>query len=423
MARRAVSAPLLALFTLSTVTPPLPVFTAAALPPLTAGDAALLERELQGRFRWLRFRQPLERDFVAWLRTSQHRSLVACMGLAMVMLLIFTLVDTVRYHGLQGGPEQIAAFQKGVLAPRWSMVAVLGLAIWAVATRRIVRHLQWFITLIMVLYGMTTSCTLHAYGNLGLLRVTGANLLLVLVVFFPCALTFYESLRAGFLLWLQMLLTGPWLLDTPQLLAEHWLLAAYMLLSLAFSAVNGYMREHVLREQFLLRHLLDWKACHDPLTGLANRHMFNERLSSALHQARRDGMPLSMALIDVDHFKAYNDRYGHQAGDEALCRLAGLIQHSARRPQDVAVRLGGEEFAVLAYGDDAASLAHRMQHLRDALHAEAIAHATSPTAAQLTISIGVAQLLPADEGVDALYRQADVLLYAAKAGGRDRVAV
>jgi len=89
----------------------------------------------------------------------------------------------------------------------------------------------------------------------------------------------------------------------------------------------------------------------------------------------------------------------------------------------VAVRLGGEEFAVLAYGDDAASLAHRMQHLRDALHAEAIAHATSPTAAQLTISIGVAQLLPADEGVDALYRQADVLLYAAKAGGRDRVAV
>lgn len=421
MVRRATPA-LPALLAIPTLILPLPAFTAASLPPLTNGDAALLERELQGRFRWLRFSAPLERDFVAWLRVSQHRSLVACMWLAMAMLLVFTTVDSVRYHYLEGA-EQIAQFQKGVLAPRWAMAVVLGLAIWAVATRRIVRHRQWFITGIMVLYGMTTSCTLHVYGNLGLLRVTGGNLMLVLVVFFPCALTFYESLRAGLLMWLQMVLTGPWLLNTPQLLAEHWLLAAYMLLTLGFSAVNGYMREYVLREQFLLRHLLDWKASHDPLTGLGNRRVFNERLQTALHQARRDGVPLSMALIDVDHFKAYNDRYGHQAGDVALSRLGALIQRSARRPLDVVVRLGGEEFAVLAYGEEAASLAARMQHLRGALHGEAIAHAASPTAAHLTVSIGVAQLLAADDGTDALYRQADALLYAAKASGRDRIAV
>ena len=281
----------------------------AAVRPLSPEGAALLQPELQGRFRWLRFQGPLEQEFVAWLRSSQHRSLVACMGLAMVMLLILTSVDFLRYHYLQS-QQDIAAFQKGVFLPRGLAVVVLALSIWAVATRRITRYLQPFIITIIFLYGLQTSCTLHVYGNLNLLRVTGGNLLLVLVVFFPCTLLFYESLFAGLLLWLQMMLTGAWLLETPELLADHWLLSAYMLVTLCFAAVNGYMREYVLREQFLLRHVLDWDASHDPLTGLANRRMFNDRMCMAVHQARREGTPLAMALIDVDHFKAYNDCYG-----------------------------------------------------------------------------------------------------------------
>src|SRR5690606_19630123 len=98
------------------------------------------------------------------------------------------------------------------------------------------------------------------------------------------------------------------------------------------------------------------------------------------------------AVLDIDHFKLYNDRYGHLAGDEVLCVVAGLLGEYARRPLDLAVRLGGEEFALLVLDEPPISVAHRMEQLRLDLQTMNLKHEASLTAPCVTISIGVAQM-------------------------------
>ncbi|MGG2397424.1 diguanylate cyclase domain-containing protein [Pseudomonas sp. SH1-B] len=199
------------------------------------------------------------------------------------------------------------------------------------------------------------------------------------------------------------------------------------LLFLAFGNLTGavgcYLLEHKSREQFLVSRLMRLLAYHDSLTGLHNRRSFNRQFERLWRQAQRDGKSLALLLCDIDHFKAYNDCYGHQAGDAALQRVGILIEQAARRPLDMGVRLGGEEFALLLFDIGADEARQRAEALRQSLEAAAIAHRNSDSAAVLTMSIGIACLTP---GVQAelgqLYEQADRALYEAKAFGRNQVA-
>ena len=392
---------------------------ANAVPPLD-GSAALCRHELEGRFHTLRFAPALEAEFVAFLRQSQHRNLVGCMVLALAVLLAFAALDLPRLRLVQGTPQE-ALFYRGILAPRWAAVVLLALGTWAVAARRVERRWLPLVLFLMMAYGLHIFVVNNVFRELGLPHATGASLLLVMVVFYPTGLTFYEELAVALCMWVLHLALGMAMLR-PEHLGEHGMQVVLMLLALGLSAVNGYLREHSTREQYLMRRLLDWDAGHDPQTGLANRRTFSDRGPTGLQQARRAGVPLALALIDVDHFKAYNDHYGHQAGDEALRQVAGLIGQQARRPLDLAVRMGGEEFALFAYGEDAVSLGARLWQLCDALRVQGIAHAASPTAAWLTVSVGVAQA-DGDDTLDTLYQRADTLLYRAKAAGRNRVEV
>lgn len=160
----------------------------------------------------------------------------------------------------------------------------------------------------------------------------------------------------------------------------------------------------------------------DGLTGLSNRRHFDDMLDRAHRRSRRTGSPLGLALIDIDHFKQYNDRYGHIQGDEALKAVARTLQAHARRPDDLAARFGGEEFALLVPGDE--GLLQRMEDFRLAVLAQAIEHADSPTGAALTVSCGlvVAQHLEHLSTTD-LLQKADSLLYTAKSQGRNRTSV
>jgi PleD family two-component response regulator len=139
-------------------------------------------------------------------------------------------------------------------------------------------------------------------------------------------------------------LAGPWLLPQPQQLAEHWLVVIMMWVTLVLSGVTAYFRERALRQQSV-RKLLDWEACHDPLTGLANRRIFREQFQRNMLHAKREKESLFLAVIDIDHFKLYNDLYGHQAGDEVLRLVGNLLADWCTPPMDLAVRLSGEEFA------------------------------------------------------------------------------
>jgi diguanylate cyclase (GGDEF)-like protein len=162
----------------------------------------------------------------------------------------------------------------------------------------------------------------------------------------------------------------------------------------------------------------------DPLTGLGNRRCFDRTLQGAWRDCQRSREPLALLLVDIDHYKAFNDRYGHAEGDQCLQRLGRLMQRLVARRRVVAARYGGEEFALVVPGADrrrAVALAERMHA---ALAGLQLPHAASPTAPVLTISIGVAVHRPDTlrEPGD-LLRDADLALYAAKRDGRNRTVV
>jgi len=159
----------------------------------------------------------------------------------------------------------------------------------------------------------------------------------------------------------------------------------------------------------------------DGLTGVANRRAFDIALEREWQRARRDGTSLALVLVDVDHFKAYNDTYGHQAGDDVLRRVAAVLRNAGRRPTDVVARYGGEEFAIVLSGADTESAMRIAETARAEVEALGIEHSGS-TPRRLTISAGLAATTPAPNAEPAsLIDAADKALYRAKNEGRNRV--
>lgn len=159
----------------------------------------------------------------------------------------------------------------------------------------------------------------------------------------------------------------------------------------------------------------------DPLTGVANRRAFDERLDAEWRRCARAGQPVALILADVDHFKAYNDHYGHPAGDACLVQVAAALRRGASRTHDLVTRYGGEEFAVLLPQLDLRGAEGVAKRLQDELALLALPHAASSTAPTLTMSMGLCSLIPRDgQGAGTLVASADALLYEAKADGRNR---
>lgn len=153
----------------------------------------------------------------------------------------------------------------------------------------------------------------------------------------------------------------------------------------------------------------------DPLTGLPNRRAFAAALEKAMERSMRDGQPLSVAILDIDHFKTINDLHGHAMGDEVLVAIGGLLR-SQFAGGGLAARHGGEEF-VLLLADCAADEARlQCEFLRQSI-------AMLPVGLPVTVSIGVAQFRRRDDSVEAMFKRADAAMYAAKSAGRDRVVV
>jgi len=179
-----------------------------------------------------------------------------------------------------------------------------------------------------------------------------------------------------------------------------------------------------ITEQKKLETKLETLAIEDSLTGLANRRRFDERLNEEWARAYRDRSTLALLMIDVDRFKAYNDEYGHPAGDACLRVVAQVIAAEVQRPGDLAARYGGEEFAMLLPNTDAAGCARIGERIRKAIRAAGLVHTTNSASGHVTASLGGATCRPAFErtaGVGMLVEAADQALYAAKEAGRNRL--
>lgn len=161
----------------------------------------------------------------------------------------------------------------------------------------------------------------------------------------------------------------------------------------------------------------------DELTGVPNRRYFNLLLRQEWGRSARESLPLSLVMVDIDHFKAFNDFYGHPAGDGCLARVAGTLNSLVRRPGDSVARYGGEEFVVLLANTGIVGAISVAESLRLAVDELNLPHLRSPLD-RITISIGVASALPEPGGNSMeLVEAVDRALYAAKSGGRNQVAI
>jgi len=168
---------------------------------------------------------------------------------------------------------------------------------------------------------------------------------------------------------------------------------------------------------------LERLSMRDGLTGIPNRRHFTEVFGRERRRALTDGAPLSVVMMDIDHFKAFNDHYGHAEGDACLQRVARALATATKRGADLVARYGGEEFVALLPDTDAEGAAMVAERFRGAVEALQVPHGHSPTAEVVTLSVGAATL---EEGSDRdaaqhLLRRADEALYGAKRGGRNRV--
>ena len=163
-------------------------------------------------------------------------------------------------------------------------------------------------------------------------------------------------------------------------------------------------------------------AVTDGLTGLYNHRYLHEQLFLAVERSRRDGVPVAMLMIDVDHFKKYNDKNGHPAGDEALRQVARVISEE-RRQVDIVARYGGEEFAILLHDSGRKEAVDVAERVRARLAETDIAGAQHQPLGRITVSVGIACCPDDADNAPALLEAADVALYRAKKNGRDNVVV
>lgn len=238
------------------------------------------------------------------------------------------------------------------------------------------------------------------------------------------------------------------------ILALHALCAAYgqpmpmplrvamleiLLVTAAFSLIGMITVERSRRRRYLLlrreRNLsesllgvnmqLQQLSRSDVLTGVGNRRHFHEYMQQVWERASGSGTPVSVLMLDVDHFKAYNDRYGHPAGDECLKQVAQSVVGSLRTSGDFVARYGGEEFVAVLPNTSSEIAEQAAERVRQGVEALAMRHEGSSTSPVVTISVGVATVIPGEAGMDAdkLVSCADRALYDAKKGARNRVSV
>ncbi len=183
--------------------------------------------------------------------------------------------------------------------------------------------------------------------------------------------------------------------------------------------VRARVRTHLELKRH--RDTLEALSTLDGLTGIPNRRRFDEVLKVEWLRGQREGAPLSLLMIDIDHFKLYNDNYGHIEGDDCLKRVAAALAGAISRPADFIARFGGEEFAAVLPMTDGLGAATVAAALLDSIRELNLPHAHSPAAPRVTISLGGATMQPSrEENPIQLIERADRALYAAKSAGRNR---
>jgi len=375
-------------------------------------EAHLLPHAAQIRrgFRWLRFEAPLEEEFRSYY---WRLYLTRTRWVLLIGALIFGVFAA---KDVQALPADVWPWTVGI-----RMLLIVP-AILLIDLLSFVRALKPY------LEGIMATGVFIAMGGLSAVIVLSAEMgaplpyeglmLVIVFTFFLTGLRFYKAsfctLAAATMFSAASLALG---------ISEEITLRLYYLYGVTFICMVGsYSIELLMRANFLTENVAQFRALRDPLTLLYNRRAAMDHLARAWRLAFREREPLAVVLIDVDHFKRYNDRYGHLAGDGCLSEVALTLSDRFRRPMDIVARYGGEEFLAVIYGVHPPTLRIMCEDLRQAVLDLAIPHDAAPLQGRVTVSIGAAWTEPAEgeATIESVIDAADGALYAAKRGGRNR---
>ncbi len=377
----------------------------------SAANSSDAARLLAGGFRFLRFPEPLESEFRSehrsrlrvWNRLAIYMSTCTVLGFAILDHLVLSTEHT-----------EVSNFVRlGMHVPAVILMLIF-------TTKRF--YDRWYevgVTFVAPLFGVGT-VIMAAFSPPTEVPLVGARLLLASFFFyFMIGLRFKAAASANTIVFAALVLAS-FTTPMPSATAAYLMFLMFCANLIGFAA--SYQLEHANRTAFLEHRRLTEVATHDGLTTLLNRAAFEDQIRRVWQQAQRDRQTLAVIMIDIDYFKAYNDHYGHIAGDDCLRRVSSALRDAARRrPLDFEARYGGEELVAVLYGADQSYGESISRSLLAAVRELRIPHASSQAQPYVTVSVGVVAVDAYRMAThDAAVAMADEALYAAKNQGRDR---
>ena len=363
----------------------------------------------------LRFAPEAEAEFQTYF---VQRSLARARWATAIYLALVAVVTAINMRGsmaplAEALQQPIYLLRLGVACP--ALVLILA----ATVIPELQRHYQWITAIAVVATGMSVMAISGIAAAAGLPQFQMGDVLVVVYATLFLGLLFRAVLIVASALMLSFIGIGLFL----GVSTDHLIFASSVVFATTLMCVLSALRmERLLRANFIENRLLNDIAERDGLTGLYNRRMFDNLTTRLWLQAQRDQAALQVILVDIDHFKAYNDLYGHQAGDTCIRRVASIIARAAKRPLDFCARYGGEEFALVLYSPSGAEPTSLPEQIRRDIMSLDIPHANADGTPMLTVSIGSATAQPdTKRSLAGLIQTADEALYRAKQLGRNRV--
>jgi diguanylate cyclase (GGDEF)-like protein len=380
---------------------------------LSRADTPSLTEQLQRGFHGLRFEGELEAAYRRDQFYERLRYLRINLAILAAISLLVIQVDRVVVPVIGRLVPDLA--RTGIMLP----LLVIGFGL-TFLRRAHVWYPRYIAVAMTVALAGICWVTLSAWF-IGEPRLFGRLILAIVAVYFVLGIDFRAAIGVNVIAFAAYAVLAT-MKDMPAVDLTHYLLT----ISIAniICVAGAYNLEHARRTAWLEGQRLAESALQDGLTGIHNRRRFDDHLQRVWSQCVRERKALALLLVDIDHFKAYNDCYGHQAGDEAMKAVAGTLARFARRPLDLAARYGGEEFAIVLFDVGRGDAERIGDVVLAAVRDLGIPHEASATAPVLTASMGVACVQPlARRSWAGVVQLADQALYAAKDHGRNRVEV
>jgi diguanylate cyclase (GGDEF)-like protein len=378
-------------------------------------DTGSLDAKIGREIERLRFAPEAEAEFATYFI---QRSLARARWATAIYLALVAVVTAINMRGSMAPlgetlQQPIYLLRLGVACP--ALVLILA----ATVIPELQRHYQWITATAVIVTGMSVMAISGIAAANALPQFQMGDVLVVVYATLFLGLLARPVVLVASALMLSFIGIG-WYVGVPP---EHLIFASSVVFATTLMSVLSALRmERLLRANFIENRLLNDIAERDGLSGLYNRRMFDNLTTRLWLQAQRNRDALQIILVDIDQFKAYNDLYGHQAGDTCIRRVASIIARAAKRPLDFCARYGGEEFALVLYAPSGNDPTAVPEQIRRDIMALDIPHANADGTRMLTVSIGSATAQSdTKRSLAGLIQTADEALYRAKKLGRNRV--